>query len=104
MNSDGVAAVAGGWFDLAIMHCMAVGDSFCFRPWPERLEPSPATLTQIFRGNLSLPDSGWTRIVCIFDLSYPNGWARKNLIPRPLPTPLFDTPAAHHPPVASIWK
>ena len=52
--------------------------------------PGPA-LTQIFRGNLSLPESGGTRIVCIFDLSHPNGWIHKNLNPKPLPAPLFDT-------------
>ena len=33
--------------------------------------------TQIFRGNLSLPESGRTRIVCRFDLGYPNGRIQK---------------------------
>ena len=45
------------------------GDSFCFKSWPENLEPSSAARTQIFRGNLSLPDSGWPRFVCMFDFS-----------------------------------
>ena len=41
----------------------------CFRSWPERLEPSPAARTRIFKENLSLPDSGWPRFVCMFDFS-----------------------------------
>ena len=45
------------------------GDSFCFKSWPENLEPSSAARTQIFRGNLSLPDSGWPRFVRMFDSS-----------------------------------
>ena len=45
------------------------GDSFCFKSWPENLEPSSAARTQIFRGNLSLPDSGWPRFVRMFDFS-----------------------------------
>ena len=45
------------------------GDNFCFRTWPERLEPGSAARTQIFRGNLSLPDSGWPRFVRMFDFS-----------------------------------
>ena len=49
------------------------GDSFCFRSWPESLEPSPAARTQIFRENLSLPDSGWPRFVRMFDLSSAQG-------------------------------
>ena len=50
------------------------GDSFCFKSWPENLEPSSAARTQIFRGNLSLPDSGWPRFVCMFDLSSAQGF------------------------------
>ena len=42
--------------------------------------PSPAP-TQIFRGNLSLPERGRTRIVRIFDLSHPKRWIHKNLSP-----------------------
>ena len=49
------------------------GDSFCFKSWPENLEPSSAARTQIFRGNLSLPDSGWPRFVRMFDLSSAQG-------------------------------
>ena len=45
------------------------GDNFCFKSWPEKLEPSSAARTQIFRGNLSLPDSGWPRFVRMFDFS-----------------------------------
>ena len=45
------------------------GDSFCFKSWPENLEPSSAARTQISRGNLSLPDSGWPRFVRMFDFS-----------------------------------
>ena len=45
------------------------GDSFCFKSWPENLEPSSAARTQMFRGNLSLPDSGWPRFVRMFDFS-----------------------------------
>ena len=49
---------------------------FCGRPHrpihvPD-LRPSPAVATgpaQIFRGNLSLPDSGWPRFVRMFDFS-----------------------------------
>ena len=36
-------------------------------------QPAPPAQTQTFRGNLSLPESGRTRIVCRFDLGYPNG-------------------------------
>ena len=50
------------------------GDSFCFRSWPERLEPSPAARTQIFRENLSLPDSGWPRFVRMFEESSAQGF------------------------------
>ena len=48
-------------------------DSVCFRSWPERLEPSPAGRTRMFRENLSLPDSGWPRFVRMFDLSSAQG-------------------------------
>ena len=46
----------------------------CFRSWPERLEPSPAARTRIFRENLGLPDSGWPRFVRMFDLSSAQGF------------------------------
>ena len=49
------------------------GDSFCFKSWPENLEPSSAARTQMFRGNLSLPDSGWPKFVRMFDLSSAQG-------------------------------
>ena len=55
------------------------GDSFCFRSWPERLEPSPAARTRIFRENLSLPDSGWPRFVRLFDLSSAQGFQSRRL-------------------------
>ena len=57
------------------------GDSFCFKSWPENLEPSSAARTQMFRGNLSLPDSGWPRFVRMFDFTCPNGWIHKTISP-----------------------
>ena len=49
----------------------------------------PLARTQIFRGSLSLPESGKTRIVRIFDLIHPSGWAHQNLPCPCLPTPLL---------------
>ena len=43
----------------------------------------PPAITLIFRGNLSLPESGWTRIVCRFGF----GWINGNLNPFAAPDP-----------------
>ena len=48
------------------------------------LNRAPPPEPKIFRGNLSLPDSGWPRFVRMFDLSSANGWT--HCFPWPTPS------------------
>ena len=69
-------------FHLLVFCISEPSRTYCVLQPPCAPHVPPAT-TLIFRGDLSLPESGWTRIVCRFGF----GWINGNLSPFAAPDP-----------------